>query len=131
MSAFSAASLALAAPVDDGRTRDRAALLVLLEGLMSSVVLVVDTEKWETPELAAEVRSILEAIDAPPAEPEVILRFQKALYRQQFYDYDARGQIILTCRCIWNRRATRAPSSKPFVSAVYTASTELPTADSN
>jgi hypothetical protein len=38
---------------------------------------------WETPELAAEVRSILDAIDAPPADSEVMFQFQKILYRRK------------------------------------------------
>jgi hypothetical protein len=34
-------------------------------------------ERWETPELAAQVRSILDAIDAPPADSEVMLQLQR------------------------------------------------------
>ena len=53
---------------------------------------------WETPELATEVHRILDAIDAPPIDDHGLFTFQKILYRRKFFEYDARGQIILTCR---------------------------------
>ena len=34
---------------------------------MDTMVLVAERNRWETPDFAAEVRSILDAIDAPPA----------------------------------------------------------------
>ena len=46
---------------------------------MDQIVLVAEPNRWETPELAAEVRSILDAIDAPPADDRVIFEFQKTL----------------------------------------------------
>jgi hypothetical protein len=74
---------------------------------------------WETPQLAAEVRSILDAIDAPPIDDHGLFTFQKILYRRKFFDYDARGQIILTCRCILESEGNENAFAEPFVSAVY------------
>ena len=84
---------------------------------MSTIELVA--ERWETPELAAEVRGILDAIDAPPADAEVLRTFQKILYRRRYFDYDARGQIILTCRCILESEGNEGAFREPFVSAVH------------
>ena len=83
---------------------------------MDTIELVA--ERWETPELAAEVRSILDAIDAPPTDAEVLRTFQKILYRRRYFDYDARGQIILTCRCILESEGNEGAFREPFVSAV-------------
>jgi hypothetical protein len=74
---------------------------------------------WETPELAAEVHSILDAIDAPPIDDHGLFTFQKILYRRKYFDYDARGQIILTCRCILESEANEGAFAEPFVSAVH------------
>jgi hypothetical protein len=83
---------------------------------MSTIELVA--ERWETPELAAEVRGILDAIDAPPADAEVMAKFQRSLYRRKYFDYDARGQIIMTCRCILESEGNEGAFREPFVSAV-------------
>ena len=65
------------------------------------------------PELA------LNAIGAPPADSAVIFQFQKSLYRRKYFDYDARGQIILTCRCILESEGNEGAFSEPFVSVVH------------
>ena len=77
--------------------------------------------QWETPALATEVRSILDSIDTPPADPAVMFQFQKVLYRTKYFDYDARGQIILTCRCILESEGNEGAFTEPYVSAVYSA----------
>jgi len=41
--------------------------------------------QWETDELAAEVRGILAAIDAPPANDQVMFEFQKTLHRSRMF----------------------------------------------
>lgn len=84
---------------------------------------------WETPALAAEVQNILDAIDAPPADPEVMSQFQKILYRTKYFDYDARGQIILTCRCILESEGNEGAFAEPFVSAVHSACSNCEFAD--
>ena len=93
------------------------------------IELVAERNRWETPELAAEVRSILDAIDAPPAISEVMLQFQKTLYRRKYFDYDARGRIILTCRCILESEGNEGAFSEPFVSAVMSAACSKEFAD--
>jgi hypothetical protein len=92
-----------------------------LERLMCMIELVAERNRWETPELAAEVRGILDAIEAPPADPEVMFQFQKILYRTKYFEYDARGQIILTCRCILESKGNEGAFAEPFVSAVHGA----------
>jgi hypothetical protein len=74
---------------------------------------------WETPELAAEVQNILDAIDAPPIDDHGLFTFQKILYRTKYFDYDARGQIILTCRCIFESEGNEGAFAEPFISAVH------------
>jgi hypothetical protein len=74
---------------------------------------------WETPELAAEVHGILDAIDAPPIDDHGLFTFQKILYRRKYFEYDARGQIILTCRCILELEANEGAFAEPFVTAVH------------
>jgi hypothetical protein len=87
--------------------------------LMDQIVLVATPNRWETPELAAEVRGILDAIDAPPADSAVMLQFQKTLHRRKYFDYDAHGQIILTCRCILESEGNEGAFCEPFVGAVH------------
>jgi hypothetical protein len=94
---------------------------------MSTIELVA--ERWETPELAAEVRSILDAIDGPPTDAEVMFQFQKILYRRKYFDYDARGQIILTCRCILESEGNQGAFAEPFVSAVHSVCSKKEFAD--
>ena len=74
---------------------------------------------WETPELAAEVHKILDAIEAPSIDEHGLFTFQKILYRRKYFDYDARGQIILTCRCILESAGNEGAFAEPFVSAVH------------
>ena len=38
---------------------------------------------WETPDLAAEVQTILDAIEAPPIDDHGLFTFQKILYRRK------------------------------------------------
>jgi hypothetical protein len=49
----------------------------------------------------------------------VIFQFQKILYRTKYFDYDARGQITLTCRCILESEGNEGAFREPFVSAVH------------
>jgi hypothetical protein len=58
-------------------------------------------------------------IDAPPIDDHGLFTFQKILYRRKYFDYDARGQIILTCRCILESEGNEGAFSEPFVSAVH------------
>ena len=74
-----------------------------------------DRYKWETDELAAEVRGILAAIDAPPANDRVMFEFQKTLYRSRMFGEDGRGKIVMTCRCILESRGNEDAFSEPFV----------------
>jgi hypothetical protein len=78
---------------------------------MDTIELVA--ERWETPELAAEVRSILDAIDAPPVDAAVMAKLQKILYWARLFNEDGRGKIVLACRCIieseGNQDAFREP----------------------
>ena len=96
------------------------------------IELVAERNRWEIPELAAEVRSILDAIDAPPADSEVMFQFQKILYRRKYFDYDARGQIILTCRCILKSEGNKArlPSRSFPPCMMFAAGKSSPTAAS-
>jgi hypothetical protein len=96
---------------------------------MDTIVLVAERNRWETPELEAEVRDILDAIEAPPADAEVMSTFQKILYRRKYFDYDARGQIILTCRCILESEGNEGAFAEPFVSAVHSACSNKEFAD--
>jgi hypothetical protein len=83
--------------------------------------LVAERNRWETPELAAEVRAILDAIDAPPANDQVMFEFQKTLHRSRIFGEDGRGKIILACRCILESQGNEDAFSEPFVSAVLSA----------
>lgn len=74
--------------------------------------------KWETPELAAEVRGILSEIDAPPIDDQVLFEFQKTLHRGRMFNVDGRGRIVLTCRCILESQGNENAFAEPFVSAV-------------
>jgi hypothetical protein len=84
---------------------------------------------WETPALAAEVQNILDAIDAPPIDDHGLFTFQKILYRRKWFDYDARGQIILTCRCILESEGNESAFAEPFVSAVHSVCSKKEFAD--
>ena len=84
---------------------------------------------WETPALAAEVQNILDAIDAPPIDDHGLFTFQKILYRRKWFDYDAHGQIILTCRCILESEGNEGAFSEPFVSAVHSVCSKTEFAD--
>lgn len=77
-----------------------------------------DRYKWETDALAAEVRSILDAIDAPLADDQVMFQFQKTLYRGRMFAVDGRGKIVLACRCILESKDNEGAFAEPFVSAV-------------
>jgi hypothetical protein len=88
-----------------------------------------DRYKWETDELAAEVRGILAAIDAPPANDQVMFEFQKTLHRSRMFDEDGHGKIILTCRCILESQGNEDAFSEPFVSAVLSAAGSTEFAD--
>ncbi|KRR11297.1 hypothetical protein CQ12_05575 [Bradyrhizobium jicamae] len=114
---FPAAGLALAAPVVAGCTRQLA--LSYIGGQFMSVRPFADyVHDWETPALAAEVHRILASIGAPPIDDHGLFTFQKILYRR-YFDYDARGQIILTCRCILESEGNEGAFAEPFVGAVY------------
>ena len=62
------------------------------------IELVAERNRWATPELSAEVRGILDAIDAPPVDAAVMFTFQKILYRGRMFNEDGRGKIVLACR---------------------------------
>ena len=105
---------------DQTQTPPRAGLFNLWEGRRPYKVRYAPEpppyrHSWQTEALASEVRGILDAIDAPPADSEVVLQFQKTLYRRKYCDYDARGQIILTCRCILESKGNEGAFSEPFV----------------
>ncbi|MCK1618916.1 hypothetical protein IVA96_20205 [Bradyrhizobium sp. 159] len=85
---------------------------------MDAIELLAVRNRWETPELAAEVRDILDALEAAPADAEVLAAFQRTLYRRKYFDHDARGQIILACRCIFESEGNADAFRQPFVSAV-------------
>lgn len=88
-----------------------------------------DRYKWETDELAAEVRGILAAIDAPPANDRVMFEFQKTLHRSRMFGEDGRGKIVMTCRCILESQGNEDAFSEPFVSAVLSAAGSTEFAD--
>ena len=69
---------------------------------MDQIVLVAEPNRWETPELAAEVRSILDAIDAPPADDRVIFEFQKTLYRGRMFGVDVAARSSWRAGVSWN-----------------------------
>jgi hypothetical protein len=48
-----------------------------------------------------------------------MFQFQKVLYRRKYFEYDARGQIILTCRCILESEGNKGAFAEPFVYAVH------------
>jgi len=70
---------------------------------------------------AAEVRGILDAIEAPPADGDVITKFQKILYWARLFNEDSRGQIVLACRCILESEGNQDAFRQPFVSAVLSS----------
>jgi hypothetical protein len=51
------------------------------------------------------------------ADSEVMFQFQKILYRRRYFDYDARGQIILTCRCILESEGNEGAFAEPFANS--------------
>jgi hypothetical protein len=63
--------------------------------------------------------SILDAIDGPSIDDHGLFTFQEILYRRKYFDYDARGQIILTCRCILESEGNEGAFAELFVSAVH------------
>jgi hypothetical protein len=76
---------------------------------------------WETPALAAEVSDIVASIEAPPVDAEVMLEFQKTLYRGRMFNVDGRGRIVLACRCFLESEGNAGAFAEPFVSAVLSA----------
>jgi hypothetical protein len=49
----------------------------------------------------------------------VCSHFKKFFIGANFFEYDARGQIILTCRCILESEGNEGAFAEPFVSAVH------------
>jgi hypothetical protein len=96
---------------------------------MSTIELVAERNRWETLELAAEVRGILDAIDAPPVDAAVMFTFQKILYRGRMFNEDGRGKIVLACRCILESEGNKGAFAEPFVSAVLSAACSKEFAD--
>ncbi|MBR0693259.1 hypothetical protein [Bradyrhizobium lablabi] len=74
--------------------------------------------RWDTPELETEVRDILEAVEAPPVDAEVMLKLQRTLYRGRQFNTDGRGRIVLAARCILESNGNESAFRQPFVSAV-------------
>ncbi|WP_334368824.1 hypothetical protein [Bradyrhizobium sp. AZCC 1578] len=74
--------------------------------------------KWHTDELANEVREILAALEAPPADGEVMDTFQRTIFRGRQFGVDGRGRVVLTCRCILESEGNEDAFREPFVSAV-------------
>jgi hypothetical protein len=88
---------------------------------MDDAILLPRRCRWESVELEAEVRGILDAIEAPPVDAEVINKFQKILYWGRLFNKDGRGQIVLTCRCILESEGNQDAFRQPFVSAVLSS----------
>jgi hypothetical protein len=83
-----------------------------------AIVPLPERRRWESPELEAEVRAILDALEAPPASAEVMAKFQKILYWARLFNEDGRGKIVLACRCILESECNQDAFREPFVSAV-------------
>jgi hypothetical protein len=88
---------------------------------MDAATLLPRRLRWEPVELEAEVRGILDAIEAPPVDAEVIFKFQKILHWGRLFNEDGRGQIVLTCRCILESEGNQDAFRQPFVSAVLSS----------
>ncbi|MGY2905731.1 hypothetical protein [Bradyrhizobium sp. URHC0002] len=86
-----------------------------------ATLLLPERRRWESVELEAEVRGILDAIEAPPAHAEVITKFQKILYWARLFNEDGRGQIVLASRCILESEGNQDAFRQPFVSAVLSS----------
>jgi hypothetical protein len=88
---------------------------------MDAATLLPGRLRWKPVELEAEVRGILDAIEAPTADAEVITKFQKILHWARLFNEDGRGQIVLACRCILESEGNQDSFREPFVSAVLSS----------
>jgi hypothetical protein len=74
--------------------------------------------KWETPELAQEIQTILDAVEAPPIDDQVRVELQKILYRRNMFGTDGREHLILLLRTILESEGNQDALINPIVSAV-------------
>lgn len=83
----------------------------------------VRREPWESPAITAQLDGILAALEAPAIDAETRGVFQRTLYRERYFGGDARGQVIMTCRCILESNGNENALIGPVVSAVHSVVT--------
>jgi hypothetical protein len=79
---------------------------------------VATANRWETPEIAQEVQTVLDAVEAPPIDDQVRLELQKIFYRRNMFGTDGREHLILLLRTVLESEGNQDALIKPIVSAV-------------
>jgi hypothetical protein len=75
-------------------------------------------DSWESAAIAAQLQEILDALEVPPIDSETRGIFQRILYRQKYFGGDARGQVVITLRCIMESSGNESALIGPTVRAV-------------